>query len=350
MQPSSSQNVYAVGTDGTHRWRYAASKGVPAVVPTADGVYAIVGWTSRVTGVSQQLIRLADAELQWKTDPRNKYLSILGTVDGAALVSTNDDEVSREGESLFAVTSDNRTRFQRETGDIRSAVVQDGTLYAVGGLSRTSAFSTGDGTRLWTYPGRLLGDTSGNLGDTLYLEEQTESGDNALAAVDAATGESRWQYLAEEATEDGFMATGAIEHDGMVYATDYGGLLVALQSTDGTELWRYQTPADMRDPPTVANDTVYVPVGEAALHAADRTAGERRWTHSFERSLREVHTTRDGLVCRTQGDDAAGMCALSFDGEPLWDITIQGTTTAPTVTDLGTYIGTDTGYLVKLGA
>jgi hypothetical protein len=33
----------------------------------------------------------------------------------------------------------------------------------------------------------------------------------------------------------------------------------------------------------------------------------------------------------------------------MWSVIIQGTTTPPTVTDSGAYIGTRSGYVVKLG-
>ncbi|MFB9812147.1 outer membrane protein assembly factor BamB family protein [Haloarcula sebkhae] len=349
MQPPRSQNVYAVGTDGTQQWRYAANKSVPVVAPTANGVYAIVGWNTRMLGIGQQLVRLENGELQWETEPRDRYLSILGTADGTAIVSTHDDEISRAGESLFAVTADSGRRFERETGDIRKAVVQNGTVYAHEGPDRTSAFDTTDGTRRWSSPGRLLGDPPAHYGDSLYVREETDSGEPTLAAIDESTGDSSWQYREGKATEDGFNVTGAVERDGTVYATEFGGRLVALQSADGTEQWRYPTADDTRGPPVVANDTVCVPVGKTTVHAVDRIAGERVWSHSFKRSLREMQTTSDAVVCWTQGADAAGVHALSFDGDPMWRAIIQGTTTAPTVTESGTYIGTRSGYILKLG-
>ncbi|MDQ2072408.1 PQQ-binding-like beta-propeller repeat protein [Haloarcula sp. H-GB4] len=349
MQPPRSQNVYAVGTDGTQQWRYAANKSVPVVTPAANGVYAIVGWNTRMLGIGQQLVRIENGELQWGTEPRDTYLSVLGTTDGTAIVSTHDDEISRNGESLFAVTADSGRRFERETGDIRKAVVQNGTVYASEGPDRTSAFDTTDGTRRWSYPGRLLGDPPAHYGDSLYVSEETDSGEPALAAIDESTGDSSWQYQARNVTEDGFNVTGAAERDGTVYATEFGGLLVALQSADGTEQWRYPTANDTRGPPVIANDTVCVPIGKTTVHAVDLSTGERIWSHSFKRPLREMQTASDAVVCWTQGDDAAGVHALSFDGDPMWRVIIQGTTTAPTVTESGTYIGTRSGYILKLG-
>lgn len=89
--------------------------------------------------------------------------------------------------------------------------------------------------------------------------------------------------------------------------------------------------------------------GETTVHAVDRIAGERVWSYSFERSLREIQTTADTVVCWTRSDDATGVHALSFGGDPIWSGISRGTTIPLTVTDSRTYLGTQTRYTVQLG-
>ncbi|NHN58409.1 MULTISPECIES: PQQ-binding-like beta-propeller repeat protein [Halorussus] len=169
--------------------------------------------------------------------------------------------------------SSGRERWRVSPGDeLHRPAVRDGRLYAVNWPSQTSAYDAATGERLWrtdladqmvlpptaTADGvvvpqrtgisalaaedgsvRWRFDHDGNATEgaaavaegTVYVQSNHEDG--ALHALNLATGEERWSAtVSGEGTP--------VVADGVVYARDYNDL-VAVDASDGTVRWRYDS-------------------------------------------------------------------------------------------------------------
>jgi len=74
---------------------------------------------------------------------------------------------------------------------------------------------------------------------------------------------------------------GGVSYDeGRLYATDGLGDVVALDATDGKELWRAKPGGPLRGAPTVANGNVYVLSQDNQLFALGEADGKVQWTQS----------------------------------------------------------------------
>jgi alcohol dehydrogenase (cytochrome c) len=78
-------------------------------------------------------------------------------------------------------------------------------------------------------PGEMTG------GGVVWVDRDQESG--ALRAIDAATGERRWEFRYPSATMAGVMSTAS----GLVFAGDNEGNFIAFDSRTGEHLWHYPT-------------------------------------------------------------------------------------------------------------
>jgi alcohol dehydrogenase (cytochrome c) len=74
-----------------------------------------------------------------------------------------------------------------------------------------------------------------SVGGTVRMDRQKAYG--ALRALDAATGERRWEFRYPTPTMAGVMSTAA----GLVFAGDNEGNFMAFDARSGKHLWRYAT-------------------------------------------------------------------------------------------------------------
>lgn len=147
--------------------------------------------------------------------------------------------------------------------------------------------------RVWRLP---LGPSySGPLivGDTVFTTETRNKDTEAVYAVDRATGSMRWRAEWAGALSVPFFAasngswirsTPAFADD-RLYVAGMRDVLVCLNATDGTEIWRVDLMARYRTPlpsfgcvcsPLIDGPVLYVQGGGAVL-CLDRATGETRW-------------------------------------------------------------------------
>jgi alcohol dehydrogenase (cytochrome c) len=77
-------------------------------------------------------------------------------------------------------------------------------------------------------------------------EDEVVGAPGAIRALDPATGDTRWNFPIQE----GSPAAGVLgTAGGVVFASSKDGYLIALDSSNGKPLWRYQTGGDIRNSP-----------------------------------------------------------------------------------------------------
>ncbi|MCB2100210.1 MAG: PQQ-binding-like beta-propeller repeat protein [Rhodobacterales bacterium] len=107
--------------------------------------------------------------------------------------------------------------------------------------------------------------------------------ESAVAAFDAATGESLWHTdLTPDEEDDGHISGGITFGDGRIYAATGFAEVVALDAATGQELWRRQVEAPMRVAPTTRGGRVFVVTTDNRLIALNGRTGETLWTHAGE--------------------------------------------------------------------
>ncbi len=75
----------------------------------------------------------------------------------------------------------------------------------------------------------------GSMGGTVWVDSDAAYG--ALRAIDATTGERRWEFRYPTPTMAGVMSTAS----GVVFAGDHEGNFIAFEASTGKNLWHYPT-------------------------------------------------------------------------------------------------------------
>ena len=197
--------------------------------------------------------------------------------------------------------------------------------------------------------------------DTVYVG----TGVDTVRAHDAETGRLRWEYDADGAEEFGGGAWGRpLVADGRVYVGvshsedpdadpsdggDYTHRVVALDPSDGTELWATEVTTMVRTGAVRAADVVVAASEDGIVRGVDPATGAVRWSVSLPgepdwrptvagETVRVV--TTDGVVAAVDPADGS----VSGRREPIADVTAAAF-------DAGTlYLGGESGRVVALSA
>ena len=84
------------------------------------------------------------------------------------------------------------------------------------------------------------------LGGNAALVSEPVKSSGALRAIDATTGERKWEIPYDDAGWAGVLATAG----GVVFSADHEGTFFAADSATGKKLYSYQTGAAIYAPPT----------------------------------------------------------------------------------------------------
>jgi outer membrane protein assembly factor BamB len=261
----------------------------------------------------------------WKyADPGDTYTPELA-VDGRVLVvatSTCQSQSDPDGEVLGLDTATGAVRWRQRTETPATGLVVDRGIAVVGGSEEgytgSWAFRTATGTQLWEREDLLPGEGAAAAGRVLL------SGDAGVAAVEPATGRTRWTspkpwtvlaadpsgayfYVAQSATtlvkirasnghkvwvRKGLTWPIAID-DARVYAASatVDGQLVALDARSGNPLWK-RTFTHFSEP-TVAAGVLWLTLPSHGLKALDPATG-----HEFPvaAALGRAHPTGRAVV------------------------------------------------------
>lgn len=310
---ANNQHIYAVNLEnGTEKWRFPQEAdrkisffAAPAL--TEDGQLVVGGYD----------------HLFYSLDPANG--SVKWTFDGADNIYVAGPLAA--GEQIFAPNSNNQ-------------------LYALA-LAGNLVWKFETGHSLWGTPA--------TNGDNLYLASM----DHYVYAIDKASGAQVWK------TEDlGGAVAGSptLGPDGVLYVGTFANDLIALDTTDGSEIWRvaasnwvwsgpaldgeflyfgdlsgtmyslnavdgsirWQVQPDTSDKkaisnsPLVVNDTVYFVTDGGALWALDTQTGTG-WSKTVEGRLYTAPEVAGDTILIAAVDTDAILYAFNLDGSQKWE-------------------------------
>ncbi len=102
--------------------------------------------------------------------------------------------------------------------------------------------------------------------------------DGDVAAFDVKGGEQLWRVNIQPDDEENAALTGGLGFgDGLLYVTDAYGYVLALKPDTGDKVWQYNTVVPARAAPTIADGRVFVVTLDNALFALDSQNGSVLW-------------------------------------------------------------------------
>lgn len=159
-----------------------------------------------------------------------------------------------------------------------------------------------------------------------------------LVAVDAQTGQKRWELK----TEQQFSGGPGLDEDN-IYMGTIDGRVVAYDRTDGTELWNAQVSSEVLSPPASSDGIVVVRCIDGRVFGLNVANGVRMWIYDHAVPLLTLRGDADLLVragiAFVGYDDGSVVSLRVADGSVLWNQTIvspEGRTELERLADIGT--------------
>ena len=232
------------------------------------------------------------------------------------------------GTFMALVAETGRVRWSQPLGSISSRpVIGPDRLFVGTNDGEMLAVSLDHGDVMWRYvtKGPILA-TPRLVGDTVIFTNEADQ----VYALDARTGEFRWQYKGETPEEYTLRGHAGAAIDGDLVFTGFGsGTLVALRIGTGSVAWLTQLKGeddrfvDVDATPIIVGDTLYVTSSSGGVWALDKTTGLVRWRMPLEGPTASAAQgaagglTSDGERLYVTAAEL-GIYALDLDGNILW--------------------------------
>jgi outer membrane protein assembly factor BamB len=136
--------------------------------------------------------------------------------------------------------------------------------------------------------------------------------------------------------------------DNAVYVTGVNTAVLKLNATDGTTVWRTQSPSPgVLSSPEVGDQHIYVG-GFDRLRAIDDTTGDIAWDYNSLSAIKpRPQYTTEGVYTGTDGNRVYAF--QPTDGTEKWAGTVSAAVwTTPVVTDTRVVVGTNDGFMIGL--
>ncbi len=123
--------------------------------------------------------------------------------------------------------------------------------------------------------------------------------DRTLIAVDAATGDERWSFKA-----DNWFWARPLVLDGAVYAPNLDGNLYALSLTDGAPLWDtpFEALEPLRSAPLLAGDALVIVDRKGNVYGLDPETANSIWSKTEEDGIEKTILSDPLLLTETDDD------------------------------------------------
>ena len=211
-------------------------------------------------------------------------------------------------------------------------VVEDDVLYVAPKTGKVYALDVNTREPLWAFPAEqplagiystpvvtqgLLLFGSYEIQMTSFLIFQTQDIQGRAYALDAATGQQRWQFpVGSGQSTEPFLGTPAVGQ-GMAYFTSSDRKVYALDMETGIKRWEFETGKEIWGGPAWHDGTLYVGSSDKNLYALDAASGERKWAFAAGGAIYGTpHVTGDTLYFGSL--DNRVYAVSSGKGEQKW--------------------------------
>ncbi len=163
----------------------------------------------------------------------------------------------------------------------------------------------------------------------------------------------QWKHEVGEGTDGLWIELSHQVVDGVAYAVSADGVVVAVQASSGSALWRQQLDQQLMAGVAVGGESLYVATASGELIAFNRSNGTQRWSSALLSEVLSAPAATDGMVVvRTVDGKLIGL--KEEDGEELWRyqrevpaLTLRGTS-RPVIDGDRVYAALDSGEVVVL--
>lgn len=250
---SSDRFFYALNPDGSQKWRTAtdfnSDSSAAAIAPDGTIYFGTV-----VSGIIYALN--PDGSIRWTASPgQSSFVAAPAVASDGTVYFKQDEGITRAfspaGVELWSYD------IPGEGSYAGPAISSDHTIYIPANDGAIHALSP-DGTLIWKFqPQTATGDDDAS---GIYTSPSIDHQGNIYACTLNGTtfsitpaGSLRWVFRTPGAGEN--VSSSLALGEGRVYFASYGGLLYALDQTDGTEIWTASIEAQARSSsPAIAAD------------------------------------------------------------------------------------------------
>jgi outer membrane protein assembly factor BamB len=234
--------------------------------------------------------------------------------------------------------------------------VADGTAY-VGrsGYGEMNALDIESGAVNWTY--ECEGGIQSNVSKPPAVTEDKVifgSSNSYVIAVDREEGTEVWIYdtgepgtLSNSSGNSRAQGYPAVANE-MVYAANKLGEVVAVDLSDGSEVWTYETGAAVNTSPSVDGDNIYVGDSEGTFHAFDMDTGDLQWTYDTSSNIGDSSPVSTAESVLFGNDDGEIYSLDSSSGELNWSYQASGSISPVAITDEMLFAGSEEGEIYAL--
>jgi outer membrane protein assembly factor BamB len=161
-----------------------------------------------------------------------------------------------------------------------------------------------------------------------------------VRAFDAQTGGRVWesQTPSDKGGESSLYGGGLAFDNGRIYATNGLGYVVALDASNGGQVWKVRPGGPLRGAPSVAGNAVYVISQDNQIYSLDEGNGSTNWSQAASLEIAGVFGTASPAV--GQGTVVAGFSSGELNayryenGRQVWQDALQRTSIRTSVSSL----------------
>jgi outer membrane protein assembly factor BamB len=280
--------------DGSMRWTHDAAHGLDSHTsslwgsPTVANGLVYVAVQGRMSAIDA-----ADGHVVWERDAAAAAYPWLGSLAAVTVAGDLAFATSGRHDGITAWQGASGGRWWKLASDRTTAInatpvaTEDGTLFVSNAAGVTTALDSATGAIRWSIA--LTADSD----DWTYAITATPAFANGrlfvptqhrdLIAVDAATGDELWRattgggplnFAHYRAAQAGFAASPVVTGE-ILWVPRPDGVLAALATADGHELWSTQLGAPVVSAPTPAGDYLIVATFDGTVRALAPTAVAR---------------------------------------------------------------------------
>jgi len=199
-------------------------------------------------------------------------------------------------------------------------------------------------------------DREGALSDSAPVEDGGSvyigSGGGVVYALDATDGSQQWSSPTDETTGESAITSSPRVANGTVYVGANDGTVRALDASSGAQNWKTTVTGPVYSRPAVGTDRVFVTTAGGTLVAIDKATATTDWSYDLGVDLGSSSPTVEAGTVYVAAD---GVYAFDVAGsQPSWTVGAVGATGAvrPVVDNGLVYVGSRDGnvYAVDPGA